>query len=93
MRPRASKLVALLLFGALLLLTAYIYSPWHRHDPFSNQTCSLCAFAHCLGLQAAAHFVVDPPAALLWSLPDGGILRPIAAARDHRSGRAPPALS
>jgi hypothetical protein len=94
MRPRVSTIVALLLLVTLLVLTAYIYSPLHRHDPLSNQACSFCAFAHCVGLEAAGSlFVIDPPAVLLWRIADGAAPHAVTADRENRSGRAPPASS
>lgn len=60
--PRA--LVCVGTVAVLLVLNAFLYSPWHQHNRSSGQACSFSSFEHAAGLEAAPVNPLPPPALL-----------------------------
>jgi len=91
MRRRPAVVVSLGVAVVLLALSAFVYSPWHRHSRLPGQTCGFSAFEHTPGIQVATQHLLPPPEPALWheSCP-----RPISLSlglSTAHAGRAPPA--
>jgi hypothetical protein len=52
--------VSAALLIALAGLALFIYSPWHRHSPFSNRLCTLSEFGMTAGVQPSTTAILPP---------------------------------
>ncbi len=91
MPSRRAAAISLGLLVVLVALSLFVYSPWHRHNRLSGQTCAFSSFEHAPGLQAGADVPLPPPVVLARHDP-GPPSDPVAwASRTAHAGRGPPA--
>ncbi|MFB3829416.1 MAG: hypothetical protein ACE15B_21785 [Bryobacteraceae bacterium] len=73
----------------LLVLSLYLYSPWHIHTPY--KACSFSNLEHGGAVESCAQPILARPALLLWRTPEEVPARLLASALLPSFGRAPPA--
>jgi hypothetical protein len=88
---RRAAAISLGLLVALVALSLFVYSPWHRHSRVPGQTCAFSSFEHAAGLQAACEDPLPPPIILARYDPGTQTVTLPAPRRTAHRGRAPPA--
>lgn len=89
--PRPLVALSLGLVLVLLALSAFVYSPWHRHNQFSRQACDFFSFEHAPGIQASAQNLLPVPELLVRREACQRAVHVLRLSRTAHSGRAPPA--
>lgn len=90
---KATRVVCALLALVLLFIAAYVFSGFHRHDPFSTKVCSFSQFERGSGLEPAAVFEFHPQLECRWRAPEAPAERPSMPGGTRAGGRAPPQFS
>ena len=77
----------------ILAIAAYVFSGFHRHDPFANKACSFSQFERGASLEAAGQIDFHPPLVCRWRGPEDAAIRPRTIRGARAGGRAPPLCS
>ncbi len=90
---KATRVVCALLALVLLFIAAYVFSGFHRHDPFSTKACSFSQFERGSSVEPPAVIDFHPQLECRWRAPEARAERPSIAGRTRAGGRAPPQFS
>jgi len=92
-RPVLTLGVSALLLCALLTITLYVYSPWHRHDRLSRQQCDFAQFELGANHHGTESLILPPEVrSSVWEAA-GITMRSAFWDSSVFSSRAPPARS
>ena len=92
MTNRMRQATGMTVFLALLTVTLYLWSPYHRHTVQGRQTCPFLQFEQSSGLEASGHVSIAPPQ-VGYCHPPEEAEAPMASVSEWEqcSDRAPPA--
>jgi hypothetical protein len=90
---KAARVVCALLAFVLLVIAAYVFSGFHRHDPFSTKACSFSQFERGSSLEAGSTLHFHPRIECRWHASEVRAERPPAPDVMRAGGRAPPQFS
>lgn len=82
--------IAIMLLCALIALSGFIFSPWHRHNSAGRQACVFSPVEACWMLEAGFPVQVPPVLSVLWITCVRAARLPLARLCPPRFGRAPP---
>ena len=90
---KATRVVCAFLALLLLFIAAYVFSGFHRHDPFSNKACSFSQFERGSSLEPGGVFDFHPRLECRWHAPDAPAEHLLTPGVTRAGGRAPPQFS
>jgi hypothetical protein len=85
--------VLLLVTLVMVMLTGYLYSPWHKHDPLSRSTCPFAGYERGVQGEPTGAVIVVPPACSLLARAASEAILECTAARPLTGTRGPPSQS
>jgi len=92
LRKYRTPLLLLVTF-VLVVLTGYLASSWHQHDPYSRNACPFSGFERAGMAEPAAAVILLPPAGFRLADTRADRVQEAAPALPEHATRAPPSCS